>query len=195
MIAIVIPLNTYVMQSVTEVHMRRNSFVLLNAWRATVVDFLRNTTQLKAIIVFCMVWVHSQYWYSIWEWIYHSITAAMGFPLRDKTTGGYFFWKCPDYQPAYTHGSINFAGELNTLLPECTCWIPAYKLACFMPRLSTTTERISCCSRLPDILLISGHELLLQCHIDLHSIKVSFHNPKAPGRKCTWNMMIALTQS
>ena len=56
MIAIVIPLNTYVMESVTEVHMRRNSFVLLKAWRATVVDFLRNTTQLKAI-VFCMVWV------------------------------------------------------------------------------------------------------------------------------------------
>ncbi len=36
-------------------------------------------------------WVslHSQYWYSIWEWRFHSKTAAMGFPLRDKITGGY----------------------------------------------------------------------------------------------------------
>ena len=33
--------------------------------------------------------VHSQYWYFIWEWRFHSIIAAMGFPLRDKITGGY----------------------------------------------------------------------------------------------------------
>ena len=32
---------------------------------------------------------HSQYWYFIWEWRFHSIIAAMGFPLRDKITGGY----------------------------------------------------------------------------------------------------------
>ncbi len=32
---------------------------------------------------------HSQYWYFIWEWRFHSITAAMGFPLRDRITGGY----------------------------------------------------------------------------------------------------------
>ncbi len=32
---------------------------------------------------------HSQYWYFILEWRFHSITAAMGFPLRDKITGGY----------------------------------------------------------------------------------------------------------
>ncbi len=33
--------------------------------------------------------VHSQYWYFIWEWRFHSRTAAMGFPFRDKITGGY----------------------------------------------------------------------------------------------------------
>ena len=33
--------------------------------------------------------LHSQYCYFIWEWRFHSITAAMGFPLRDKITGGY----------------------------------------------------------------------------------------------------------
>ena len=30
-----------------------------------------------------------QYWYYIWEWRFHSITAAMDFPLRGKITGGY----------------------------------------------------------------------------------------------------------
>ncbi len=34
-------------------------------------------------------WLHSQYWYFIWEWRFHSITAAMGFLLRDKITAGY----------------------------------------------------------------------------------------------------------
>ena len=33
--------------------------------------------------------IHSQYWYFIWEWRFHSRTAAMGFPLRDKITDGY----------------------------------------------------------------------------------------------------------
>ncbi len=33
--------------------------------------------------------LHSRYWYFIWEWRFHSITAATGFPLRDKITGGY----------------------------------------------------------------------------------------------------------
>ncbi len=33
--------------------------------------------------------MHSQYWYFIWEWRFHSINAAMGFPLRDKITDGY----------------------------------------------------------------------------------------------------------
>ena len=33
--------------------------------------------------------LHSQYWYFIWEWRIHSVTAAMGFPLQDKIMGGY----------------------------------------------------------------------------------------------------------
>ena len=33
--------------------------------------------------------VHSQYGYFIWEWRFHSITAAMGFPLREKIKDGY----------------------------------------------------------------------------------------------------------
>ena len=27
--------------------------------------------------------LHSQYWYFIWEWRFHSITAAIGFPYRE----------------------------------------------------------------------------------------------------------------
>ncbi len=33
--------------------------------------------------------LHSQYWDFIWEWRFHSRTAAMGFPLRDEITDGY----------------------------------------------------------------------------------------------------------
>ncbi len=43
----------------------------------------------KMILVHLTRVVHSQYWYFIWEWRFHSITAAMGFPFRDKITGGY----------------------------------------------------------------------------------------------------------
>ncbi len=32
---------------------------------------------------------HSQYWYFIWEWRFHSITSVMRFPLQDKIMGGY----------------------------------------------------------------------------------------------------------
>ena len=30
---------------------------------------------------------HSQYWYFIWEWRFHSIIAAMAYPLQGKITG------------------------------------------------------------------------------------------------------------
>ncbi len=36
----------------------------------------------------CVI-THSQYWNFIWEWRFHSRTAAMDFPLRDKIMGGY----------------------------------------------------------------------------------------------------------
>ena len=56
--------------------------------------YLDSMDQCKPITIknlqFCVSELpHSQYWYFIWEWTFHSITAEMGFPLRDKITGGY----------------------------------------------------------------------------------------------------------
>ncbi len=55
-----------------------------------------NMSQEKVMTIWNGCWsswyytnVHSQYWYFIWELRYHSITAAMDFPLRDKITDGY----------------------------------------------------------------------------------------------------------
>ncbi len=65
--------------------------------------------------------IHSQYWYFIWEWKFHSITAAMGFPSRDKITGGYpiimkfTFFQGQIYSPSPSsfqgHRSNSFQGH------------------------------------------------------------------------------------
>ncbi len=41
------------------------------------------------VVVWHKAGLHSQYWYFIREWKFHSITAAMGFQLRDKILCGY----------------------------------------------------------------------------------------------------------